>query len=53
MYLLLPLYWLASIALQSNADITGEFSVLPQNPSLNNFAEIWRNPVWSEALLTP
>ena len=48
-YLLLPLYWLASIALQSNADITGEFSVLPQNPSLNNFAEIWRNPVWSEA----
>ena len=35
--------------LQSNADITGEFSVLPQNPSLSNFAEIWRNPVWSEA----
>ncbi|MEE3175221.1 MAG: carbohydrate ABC transporter permease [Pseudomonadota bacterium] len=45
----MPLYWLASIALQSNADITGEFSVLPQNPSLSNFAEIWRNPVWSEA----
>jgi glycerol transport system permease protein len=48
-YLLLPLYWLASVALQSNADITGEFALLPQNPTLNNFAEIWRNPVWFEA----
>jgi glycerol transport system permease protein len=49
LYLLLPLYWLASVALQSNADITGEFALLPQNPTLNNFAEIWRNPVWFEA----
>lgn len=50
-YLLLPLYWLASIALQSNADITGEFALLPQNPTLANFAEIWRNPVWFSAFI--
>ena len=49
--LLLPLYWLASIALQSNADITGEFALLPQNPTLANFAEIWRNPVWFSAFI--
>jgi len=51
LYLLLPLYWLSSIALQTNADITGDFSVLPQNPTLSNFAEIWRNPVWSSAFV--
>ena len=50
-YLLLPLYWLASIALQSNADITGEFALLPQNPTLANFAEICRNPVWFSAFI--
>ena len=48
-YLLLPLYWLATVALQSNADITGDFSFLPRNPSFDNFAEIWRNPVWSDS----
>ena len=48
-YLLLPLYWLATVALQSNADITGDFSFLPRNPSFDNFAEIWRNPVWTDS----
>jgi len=48
-YLLLPLYWLMTMALRSNADIVGEFSLLPQNPTLANFAEIFTNPVWYEA----
>ena len=48
-YLVLPLYWLVSMALRSNAEITGTFSVLPQAPTLQNFAEIFANPVWYQA----
>ncbi len=48
-YLLLPLYWLMSMALRSNADIVGEFSLFPVEPTLANFAEIFGNPVWYEA----
>lgn len=48
-YLLLPLYWLLSMALQTNDQITGEFSLLPASPTFANFAEIFGNPVWYEA----
>ena len=48
-YLLLPLYWLLSMALRSNADIVGVFSVWPMTPTLDNFAEIFANPVWYQA----
>jgi len=48
-YLVLPLYWLLSMALRSNADIVGEFSLLPAAPTLRNFAEILSNPVWYDA----
>ena len=50
-YLLVPLYWLLSMALRSNADIAGEFSLLPVAPTLANFQEIFANPVWYEAFL--
>jgi glycerol transport system permease protein len=48
-YLLLPLYWLLSMSVSSNADIAGDFSVLPRSPTLANFAEIFSNPVWYQA----
>ena len=48
-YLLLPLYWLLSMALRSNADIVGVFSVWRMTPTLDNFAEIFANPVWYQA----
>ena len=48
-YLLLPLYWLLSMAVQTNADIVGGFSLFPAAPTLANFAEIFSNPVWYEA----
>jgi glycerol transport system permease protein len=51
LYLLVPLYWLLSMALRSNADIVGEFSVLPMAPTLDNFREFFTNPVWYEAFL--
>lgn len=48
-YLLLPLYWLMTMAVQTNDQITGEFSLLPASPTFANFAEIFGNPVWYEA----
>ena len=48
-YLLVPLYWLLSMALRANADIVGEFSVFPETATLANFAEIFSNPVWYQA----
>ena len=39
-YLLLPLYWLLSMSLRSNAEIVGDFSLLPTTATLANFAEI-------------
>ncbi len=50
-YLLVPLYWLLSMALRSNADIVGEFNLMPVAPTLANFREIFANPVWYEAFL--
>lgn len=45
-YLLLPLYWLVTMALRSNADILGSFELFPSNPTIKNFAEIFLNEVW-------
>ena len=33
-YLILPLYWLLTLALRSNADIAGVFELVPSNPTL-------------------
>ena len=48
-YLLLPLYWLFSMAMRSNEDIVGRFEWFPSSPTMKNFAEIFTNPVWYEA----
>ena len=50
-YLALPLYWLLAVSVQQNADITGAFSIFPQEPSLKNFMELWMNPVWSRSFI--
>ena len=50
-YLALPLYWLLAISVQQNADITGAFSIFPQDPGLKNFMELWMNPVWSRSFV--
>lgn len=49
LYLLLPLYWLLGMALRSNQDIVSGFEVVPSQPTLANFAEIFNNPVWYQA----
>lgn len=48
-YLVLPLYWLLSMAVRTNADIVGDFSVLPSAPTWANFEEIFTNAVWYQA----
>lgn len=45
-YLLLPLYWLVSMALRSNADILGSFELFPSNLTIGNFSEIFFSEVW-------
>ncbi len=50
-YLALPLYWLLALSVQQNADITGAFSIFPQEPSPKNFMELWMNPVWSRSFV--
>ena len=47
-YLIVPLYWLATMALKANADIVGSFQLFPSRLTLANFAEIFTNPVWYE-----
>jgi glycerol transport system permease protein len=49
LYLALPIYWLATMALQRNQDIVGDLEVVPSRITFANFAEIFGNPVWYEA----
>ena len=48
-YLVLPLYWLLSMAVRTNDAIAGEFSLFPTSPTLANFADIFSDAVWYEA----
>lgn len=45
-YLLLPLYWLLTMALRSNADILGGFELFPSSLTTANFVEIFSSDVW-------
>ena len=51
LYLLIPIYWLFTLALQSNSDIVEGFSIIPKNLTIDNFVEIWTNPVWYKGFL--
>lgn len=46
LYLILPLYWLLTMALKTNRDIVANLEWIPDSPTLANFAEIFNNPVW-------
>ena len=48
-WLLLPLYWLLTMSLRRNQDITAGLEVVPARPTLDNFIEIFTNPVWYQA----
>ncbi|HEX7035867.1 MAG TPA: carbohydrate ABC transporter permease [Pseudomonadales bacterium] len=46
LYLVLPVYWLAAMAFQTNRDIVSGLHPIPDRLTLANFAEIFSNPVW-------
>ena len=46
LFLLLPIYWLINMSLKTNAEITGTFSLWPQNLTLANYATILTDPSW-------
>jgi glycerol transport system permease protein len=48
-YLLLPVYWLATMALRTNQDIVARLEVVPSRVTFDNFVEIFTNPVWYSA----
>ncbi len=50
-YLILPLYWLFSMSIQSSQDITTNAGWYPKSPTMANFQEIFTNPVWYEGFL--
>ena len=44
--LLLPIYWLLNMALKTNEDILGVFTVWPRHPTLANFTTVLTEPGW-------
>jgi glycerol transport system permease protein len=44
--LMLPIYWMISMSLQPNEDITSSFSWLPKNVSLDNYRTIFTHESW-------
>ena len=46
LFLMLPLYWLLTMALKTNTEILGGFSLWPKDPTLANFKTILTDPSW-------
>lgn len=44
--LMLPIYWMFSMSLQSNADILGSFNLFPENITFDNYMNIFTDPAW-------
>jgi glycerol transport system permease protein len=45
-FVLLPIYWLLNMSFQSNSEILGSFSFLPQNFTLEHYAKIFTDSTW-------
>jgi glycerol transport system permease protein len=46
LFLLAPIYWLVNMSFKTNTEITGAFSLWPQNPTLRNYAVIFTDSSW-------
>jgi glycerol transport system permease protein len=44
--LMLPIYWMFSMSLQTNADIMGSFNLFPKNVTFGNYTKIFTDPAW-------
>ena len=45
-FVLVPIYWMINMSLKTNEEITGTFSLVPQHPTLANYAIIFTDPAW-------
>ena len=43
---LLPIYWMLNMSLRTNADILGNFSLIPTDITLANYVKIFTDEVW-------
>ena len=46
LFLMIPVYWLLTMSLKTNAEITGAFSLFPHQPTLRNYRVILTDPSW-------
>ena len=44
--LMLPIYWMFNMSLQTNADILGSFNLYPKNFTLSNYIKIFTDSSW-------
>ena len=45
-FLMLPIYWMFNMSLQTNADILGSFSLYPKNITFSNYMNIFTDSAW-------
>lgn len=46
LFLMIPIYWLVNMSLKTNAEITGTFTLFPQNLTFRNYQTILTDPSW-------
>ena len=46
LFLMVPIYWLLTMSLKTNAEITGAFQLAPHHPTLANYKVIFTDPSW-------
>ena len=45
-FLMLPIYWLVNMSFKTNQEILSKFTLIPDNPTLANYAVIFTDPSW-------
>lgn len=45
-FLMLPIYWLVNMSFKTNQEILSKFTLIPENPTLSNYAVIFGDPSW-------
>jgi glycerol transport system permease protein len=51
LFLMMPLYWLVNLSFKGNVEITTTMTLLPQQPTLRNYAYIFNSSEWLGGLL--
>jgi glycerol transport system permease protein len=46
LFLLLPIYWLINMSFKTNAEIVSDFTLIPRDPTLQNYITIFTDPAW-------